>query len=154
MDAERKRDVRAIPLLRGSAVVRPCEGLKAILHVAVAARIEERLPGDAAGAPVLADAVGRRHAELVIELLVGERAQHVLVEDRDLAPLLRILEPLEIDALELRAPESRAPRLLHRKTLALGLDAPDLGARLRKLERHAATGGRSRRCRRRRSQKR
>src|SRR5947209_5402947 len=65
-----------------------------------------------------------------------EAAQRVLVEDRDLAPLVRIVESSEIDRLELRAPERRAPRLLDREALALSLDAPDLGARLRKLQWH------------------
>src|SRR5205823_6770157 len=124
-----------------------------VFHVAEAARIEERLPGDATRAPVLADTVGRRNAELVVELVVRQRAQRVLVEDRDPAPLVRILEPVEIDRLQLRAPERRAPRLLDREALALGLDAPDFGARLREFERHdrAASAGRARRCKRARS---
>src|SRR5690242_6063868 len=109
----------AIAALGARAVESTGEGFQPVLHVAIAARVEWRLAGDTAGAPVLADAIGRPNAELAIDLLVRHSAQRVLVDDRDLAPLLRIVEALEADLLEPRPPERGAQRLLHRRALAL-----------------------------------
>jgi hypothetical protein len=120
--------VRAVVLPRAGAVVGARKRLEAVLHVAKTARVEERLPCHAARAPVFLDAVGRLHAELVVELPVRERAQRVLVEDRDLAPVLRVLEAIEIDAAQPRLPERRLQRLLHRRALPLRLDAADFTA--------------------------
>src|SRR2546423_1811690 len=136
MDAERKRDMCTLTRLGAGAIVGAREGEQAVLHVAEAARVEKRLPGDAARAPVLLDAVGRRHAELAIELLVGQRTQRVLVEDRDLAPLVGVVQALDPDLLQSRLPERRAHRLLYRRALALPLNALELGARFGQLQRH------------------
>ena len=62
--------------------------------VAIAARIEQRRAGRAAGAPVFGNAIIGREAEAVVKLPIVEFAQRFLVEDRQLAPLVRIVEPI------------------------------------------------------------
>src|SRR3954464_1924605 len=116
----------AIAFAGPGAVVGARERFQAVLHVAEAARIEERLARDAARAPVLLHAFRRGDAELAIELLVGKAAQRVLVEDRNAAPFVRILQSIEPHILETGPPERRAHRLLDRDALALHLDATDL----------------------------
>src|SRR5574342_1021583 len=73
VDAEGKGNVGPVAALRPGAVEAARERLQPDLHVAVAARIEERLPGDAARAPVLGDAVVARVAELAVELRIRQR---------------------------------------------------------------------------------
>jgi hypothetical protein len=104
-----------------------CKSLQPVLDVAEAARVEERLAGDAAGAPVLGDAVVSRDAELAVELRVGQRAQRVLVEDGDAAPDLRLVQLLQRNVLgDAPLPEARAQRLLDRGALAIALGPEDL----------------------------
>src|SRR5581483_4599742 len=64
-------------------------------------------------------------AEVAIELRVRHGAQHVLVEDWDLAPFGGLAEAVEVDVVELAAKERRAFRLRDRVALAPGVDARD-----------------------------
>ena len=96
-----------------------------------AARIEQRHAGGAAGAPVFGDAVRRLQTKRGVEVAVGQGAQHVLVEDRDLLPLRRVVEPLGIDMIELTLVERRAARLGERVEFSLPLNGLDLGATFR-----------------------
>src|SRR6185437_7794629 len=73
-------------------------------------------------------------AEVLVEFLVVELAQGVLVEQRDSAPLVRIVEPLGIHVIELAPIERCAAGLRQRPLFALGLKALDGGARFRKIE--------------------
>ena len=57
MDAHREGDVRALAAPGAGAVEGARERLQADFDVAEAARVEQRLAGDAARAPVLGDAV-------------------------------------------------------------------------------------------------
>ena len=76
--------------------------------VVVAARIKQRRPGRTAGTPVFGDAVVRRQAESFVELAVVQLSQHLLVENRDFAPFIGIVEFINIDAIELSVEERRA----------------------------------------------
>src|SRR5205823_5230765 len=136
------RDMCAIAGLGAGAIERARKGFQPVLHIAEAARIEERLARHATRAPVLLDAVCRLDAELVIELAIAERAQRLLVEDRDPTPLVCIFETVEAHLLQPRPPERRAQRLLYRVALPFGLDAADLRARLGQAQRHCLTGDR------------
>ena len=71
--------------------------------VVVAARIEQRLAGGAAGTPIFGDAVIRGEAEGFIECPVIELAQRLLIEDRNFPPFIRVVEPIQIDIIELAA---------------------------------------------------
>ena len=124
------------PRAGAGAVEGAREGLEADFDVAKAARVEQRLAGDAARAPVLGDAVVLRDAELAVELRVRQRAQRVLVEDRDLAPDLRVVELRQVEPRQSLLPERRAQRPLDRAALALALEAADRIARLRQGGRH------------------
>src|SRR5262249_34843349 len=107
------------------------------VDVGEAARIEQRRAGRAAGTPIFGKTVVGREAERAVKLLVGERTQHVLVEDRYLLPLRGIVELVQIHMVELAGVERRAPRLLDRAALAPALDRFDLGRRARQAEQHA-----------------
>src|SRR5262245_30988522 len=105
MDTQRKRDVRALTAPSAGAVEGARERFQPDLDVAEAARVEERLAGDAARAPVLRDAVVASVAELAIELRVRQRTQRVFVEDRDAAPDLGVLQLAQIQAGKPLLPE-------------------------------------------------
>src|SRR5688572_3022966 len=136
MDAERKGDVRAIAAAGAGAVEGAREGLQPYFDVGKTARIEKRLAGDAARAPVLGDAVVLRDAELTVELRIGHRAQRLLVEDRDLAPDLRVVELRQVQLRNSLFPERRKHRLLDSAALALALQPADRIAGLRQGGRH------------------
>src|SRR6185436_19384096 len=128
MDAEREGDVRALAAPCTGAVEGARERLQAEFHVTEAARVEQRLAGDAARAPVLGDAVVRGVAELAVELLVRQRAQGVLIEDRDAAPDLGMVELRQVELRDALFPERRAHRPLDRGALAFALQLANLGA--------------------------
>ena len=96
MDAERKRHMRAAAASATGAIVNSREADHRRFDVAIAARIEQRRTGRAAGAPIFGDAVVGRDAEALVKLLIVEFAQHLLVQDRNFAPLVRIVEPVRI----------------------------------------------------------
>src|SRR6185436_2172031 len=121
MDAERKGDVRALAASGAGAVEGARERLQAEFHVAEAARVEQRLAGDAARAPVLGDAVVLGVAKLAVELLVRQRTQRVLVENRDATPDLGIVELRQVQLRDSLFPEGRANRPLDRGALAFAL---------------------------------
>ena len=54
-----------------------------------------------AGAPIFGDLFPARDAELLVKASRRKGAQHFLVENRDLAPLVIIVEPVEVDVIEL-----------------------------------------------------
>src|SRR6202008_3546809 len=87
------------------ALVDPRETHHGVADVFVAARIEQRRNRRAAGAPELRDALIRLDAELVVEIAGRESAQHVLGEDRYLAPLAGVIEPVHVDVVELASVE-------------------------------------------------
>src|SRR5262245_15200675 len=121
--------MRALAAPRASAVEGARERFQPDLDVLEAARVEQRLPGDAARAPVLGDAVVLGVAELAVELRVRHRAQHVLVENRDPAPL--VVEAIEVELRKPLLPERRAHGALDRRPLQPRLQAANLGAGLR-----------------------
>ena len=117
----------AAPQLR--AIVNACKADHRGGDVAVAAWIEQWRAGGAAGAPIFGDAVIRRDAEFLVELAVVELAKRFLVQDRNLAPLVRIVEPIGIDVFKFPSIERRPPRLRQCRLLAPGLNALNLGPR-------------------------
>src|SRR6185436_1698710 len=129
VDAQREGDVGTLAAAGPGAVEGAREGLEANLDVSEAARVEERLAGDAARAPVLRDAVVARVAELAVELGVRQPAQRVLVEDGNLTPDLRIMQSLQIYPFgNPFLPERRLEGALDRGALALALEAAERSA--------------------------
>src|SRR5260221_938091 len=136
MDAERERDVCARAAPDTGAVESTRERFQADFDVLEAARVEERQARDTARAPELGDAVVLRVAELAVELRVAYRTQRVLVEDRDPAPLGRVIQFFKSNIFwNSFLPERRTQCPLHRGALALALQAVDLGAGLGELQR-------------------
>src|SRR3989454_5209606 len=136
VNAQGKRDVRAV--VRGRADQRPgaLEDQQVVLHVLRRARVEERPPGGAAGAPVLDHTGARLDAELVVEALRRDLPQVFLAQDRYFSPDLWIIQPLQV---ELRHPfpeKRRAHCALDGNALAFMLDALDLDTRRRPSEIH------------------
>ena len=128
MDAERKRAVHPLRSFDASAMEDAAEAQHCGREVAMAARVEQRPSGRASGAPILGDAVaiGFEQAEIPIELGIRHAAQHVLVEDRNLIPLGRIIEPVDVHVIELALEKRSPPRLRHRIALALRLNLADV----------------------------
>src|SRR5437868_8635922 len=137
MDAEWKRDVGTLAPLRAGAIVGARKRLQPDFHVAEASRIEERLPGDAARAPVFLYAVVLAQAEVAVELRIRKRPQRVLVQDRNPAPDFRIIELVERQVFRhALLPERRTQGLLDGNPLLLTLDALDVRAGARQRELH------------------
>src|SRR5215471_12105321 len=105
-----------------------------VLHIGEGARIEQRDAGGAARAPVLRDLLRLGDAELAGGMVVGDAAQGFLIDDRDLRPLLRIIEAILADMVELAPVEWRLAGIAQRDRLALALDARDVGFRFRQLQ--------------------
>src|SRR5262249_3668081 len=110
MDAERIRAVHSLPRLGAGAGIYARKAVHRDRDLAAAAGIDKWWACGAAGAPVLGDPIvlGRRQTEVAIELRVRHGAQHVLVKQWDLGPFGGIIEPAEIDVIELAA-EKRCP---------------------------------------------
>ena len=134
VNAKRKRHMRAAAAPAARAIVNARKADHGGFDIVKAARIEQRGAGRAARAPIFGNAVIGRQAEVLVEFLVVELAQSVLVEQRNFAPLVRIVEPLGIHVVEFALIERRAACLRERPPLALGLKALDGGARFRKVE--------------------
>jgi hypothetical protein len=64
-------------------------------------------------------------AKIFVELPIRPAAPHVLVEDRNPAPLLWVVQTIVPDAVELAPEERRALCLRQRVSLALGLNFAD-----------------------------
>src|SRR6516165_4646668 len=64
-------------------------------------RVEHRLAGRSAGAPIFGDLAAGYDAKIVKKCRVIESAQRVFVEDWDLLPLARIVELVGINGVEL-----------------------------------------------------
>src|SRR6266851_2032797 len=91
-DAERKRHMHAPAAHAAGTCVYARKPGHRELDVLEAARIEERGAGGTAGAPILGDPIRRLKAKSSIEVAIGQAAQHVLGEDRNLAPLIWVVE--------------------------------------------------------------
>src|SRR6185436_11566692 len=94
MDPERHRKVRELSGAGADAVVDAAKADHRPVQVLGGARIKERPAGGAARAPELAPLLARTGAEVAVELLRLKAAQRLLVEHRDVAPVLRCLEPV------------------------------------------------------------
>ena len=121
MNAERERQVRAPAAAAAGAVVDARKSGHRRDNVVVAARIEQRCTGRTAGPPEFGDAVVGCQAERFVKLPIVELAQRLLVQDRNFAPFVRIVEPIRIDVIELAFEERRAASLRDRTLFALGL---------------------------------
>src|SRR5258705_159845 len=113
---------------RADAVIDAAKADHRPAQVLGGARVEQRLAGSAARTPELAPVLARADAELAVELLGRQAAQRLLVEDRDVAPMLGALQPL--------TEKRRSPGLLQRPLLAFILDLLELLSRSRKGEVH------------------
>ena len=71
---------------------------------------------------------------MLVEFPIAELAQRLLVQNRDLAPLVRIVEPLRVHMIELAFVEGRAPRLRQGAAFCVGLNALNVGPSLGKIE--------------------
>src|SRR5262245_2239897 len=140
MDAERKRDVAEIAGADALAGERAAPGQLGEAQVVARARIEYRLPGRAARAPIFRDLGAGNRAERRQELGVSELAQGVLVQDGDLPPLEGIVERIGVDVVELAAIPWDGLRARERCTLALALDLRDVGTGLGQRERQRHGG--------------
>src|SRR5262249_3412161 len=89
-------------------------------------RVEHRLAGRSAGAPIFGDLAAGYDAKIVKKRRVIEAAQRILVEDGNLLPLARIVELVGIDGVELAFIPGRFLGQRERISLALALDALDL----------------------------
>src|SRR5260221_4171582 len=127
MDAERERDVCARAAPDTGAVESTRERFHADFDVLEGARVEERQDRDTARAAELGDAVVLRVAELAVELRVAYRTQRVLVEDRDPAPLGRVIQFFKSNIFwNSFLPERRMQRTLNRGALARALQLENL----------------------------
>ena len=103
VNADRERHMHEVALADPDARKRAAPCQQPVSDVFGGARIEHRFAGRAAGAPEFRDLGMRHRAELLHEAGVIERAQDVLVEDRNGLPHRRIVEPARIDVVELAA---------------------------------------------------
>ena len=125
MDAERKRVVHALAGAAADAVEGPRErqqrrsGCRSGCADRRAACRSRRPSASTRRSPS-----GGRTQNRLVELPVGERAQHLLVEDRNAPPLLGIVEAIDVHVLELSAVERRALRLRERMPACARSGAP------------------------------
>src|SRR5437016_532336 len=108
-------------------------------HVLRRARIEERPPGGAAGAPVLDHPGARPDAELVVEALRRDLPQVFLGQDRYFSPDLWIIQPLQVDLRHPFPEERRAHCALDGNALSFGLNFQNMAFRGWPAEIHAHT---------------
>jgi hypothetical protein len=128
MDPEREREVAEIAGAYPHARERSTPGQLGEAQVIARTRIEHRLSGRAAGAPVFRDLRAGSRAKCRQKLGVGQLAQRVLVKDRDFPPLGGIVERVRIDVVELAAIPRDALRARECFLLLLALDLCDVGA--------------------------
>src|SRR6516165_11625815 len=128
MNAERKRAMNPLWGRYAGAVEDTGKTEHRCRKIAMAAGIEQRPAGGAAGAPVLRDAVTMvgRKAEVPVKLRVRNSAQHILVEKRNPAPFGSIVQAIKRNAIELALEEGSPHRLLHGVALTLGMNPADL----------------------------
>src|SRR5437588_685090 len=125
MDAERERHVHPVSAHATGTFVDARKAGHRELDVLEAAWIEQRAAGGAAGAPIFGDPVGRLQAKSFIEARIGQAAQDVLGKDGNLAPLVRIVELVQLDMVKLAGIEGCAARLLYRAPLPRALNVLD-----------------------------
>ena len=113
----------------------------AIKQIVRRARIEDRLPGRAAGAPIFSDLIAGNGAERFEQLGMRQFAQRVLVEDRNLLPLGGIVERFRIDAGKLVAIPRHGLGERERPLFSFALNLRDVGARVRQLQRQVHVTG-------------
>jgi hypothetical protein len=136
MNAQGQRHVARVAFFETDALECAVEAEHAIAQIRIGARIEQRLAGDAARAPVFGDLIALREAEIREKLLRRQRPQLLLGQHGDLPPSGRVGHSLGIDALEPLLMERRAKRILDRSDLAFPLEGGDLGTRFRDWQRH------------------
>src|SRR5712691_3899709 len=126
VNAQGKRDVRAVVRRRADERPGALEDQHVVLHVLRRARVEERPAGGAPRAPVLDHPGAWLDAELVVEALGRDLPQVLLGQDGYFSPDLGIVEPLKV---ELRHPfpeERRAHRALDGDALSYAMNSLDL----------------------------
>ena len=139
MDPEGKGHVAQIARLDARANPAANELKEAVAHVFRRPRVIDRNPGRAARAPVFGDFASLADDHPVLERLRRDLAQGFLVDNRDPCPLVGIVEPVGIDAVQPARVERRALRPLEGNAFAAALDRVDFVLRRRQLEVHRSS---------------
>ena len=87
--------------------------------------IKDRLAGGAAGTPILRNLGGFDGAQFVAQLRVVERTQRVFVQNGDALPDVFLIEPVDVDVVELALIPACPLRKRERMTLAFALNPFD-----------------------------
>jgi hypothetical protein len=136
VDAERKRHMGRVARPASGAFIDPRKARERVVDIGETARIKQRRAGRAAGTPIFGNAVVRLQAESIVELAIRQTAQHVLVEDRNLAPFLRPVEPVRVDVIQFTLVKRSPARLRDRMPLARPLDLLNVSVRFRQGQGH------------------
>ena len=112
---------------------------EAVTHVFRRPRVVDRNARRAARTPVFRDIPAVADDHPVLERVGRDLPQGFLVDNRDLRPLVGIVEPVGIDAVQPAGVERRPLRPLEGNALAAALDRFDFVLRRRQLEVHRSS---------------